>query len=104
MQQNGSPAVVRFIEAAGRAQIRDILAGDKQLADELLYDLKQDERARAATAAAAASAIAAPGAARADAEPASAAVAQPVGEASRAADGAACDSPGQGEHLAQAVP
>lgn len=38
--------------ACGR-QIRDILAGDKQLADELLYDLKQDERARAAAAAAA---------------------------------------------------
>ena len=37
-------------------QIRDILAGDKQLADELLYDLKQDERARAAAAAAAATA------------------------------------------------
>ena len=35
-------------------QIRGILAGNKQLADELLYDLKQDELARAAAAAAAA--------------------------------------------------
>ncbi|KAK9842050.1 hypothetical protein WJX81_006195 [Elliptochloris bilobata] len=46
-----------------KAEIRDILAGDKQLADELLYDIKQDERVR--TAAAAAAAVAGPPAAAA---------------------------------------
>ncbi len=79
------------------AQLRDILAGDKQLADELLYDLKQDERGRAAAAAAAATpgivTAAVPDATRPD-EPQTAAAPLADG-APRSAANAALGTPGQ---------
>ena len=86
------PLLTSVLCACGR-QIRDILAGDKQLADELLYDLKQDERARAAAAAAAAA-------------PAQPAARLPGGalHPATAADGAGGRSGGEGVRMPAGLP
>ncbi len=76
------------------AQLRDILAGDKQLVDELLYDLKQDERARAA-AAAAATPTAVPDAVRPDEPHSQAAAPPPADGPPRSSANPACGTPGQ---------